>query len=50
MVLARTDCLTSAGNSALARFPDRNQVGAWAADAVSAMVERGYVSGYTMAD
>ena len=50
VVLARTDCLTSAGNSALARFPDRNQVGAWAADAVSAMVERGYVSGYTMAD
>ena len=46
VVLARTDCLTSAGNSALARFPDRNQVGAWAADAVSAMVERGYVSGY----
>ena len=46
VVLARTVCLSSAGNSALARFPDRNQVGAWAADAVSAMVERGYVSGY----
>ncbi len=46
VVLARTVCLPSAGNSALARFPDRNQVGAWAADAVSAMVERGYVSGY----
>ena len=50
VVLARTVCLSSAGNSALARFPDRNQVGAWAADAVAAMVERGYVSGYTMAD
>ena len=46
VVLARTVCLSSAGNSVLARFPDRNQVGAWAADAVSAMVERGYVSGY----
>lgn len=46
VVLARTVCLPSAGNSALARFPDRNQVGAWAADSVSAMVERGYVSGY----
>ena len=46
VVLARTVCLPSAGNSALARFPDRNQVGAWAADAVAAMVERGYVSGY----
>ena len=46
VVLARTVCLPSAGNSVLARFPDRNQVGAWAADAVSAMVERGYVSGY----
>ena len=38
MVLARTVCLPSAGNSALARFPDRNQVGAWAADAVAATV------------
>ena len=46
VVLARTVCLPSAGNSALARFPDRNQVGAWAADSVAAMVERGYVSGY----
>ena len=46
VVLARTICLPSAGNSTLARFPDRNQVGAWAADAVAAMVERGYVSGY----
>lgn len=46
VVLARTVCLSSAGNSVLTRFPDRNQVGAWAADAVSAMVERGYVSGY----
>ncbi len=46
VVLARTVCLSSAGNSALARFPDRNQVGAWAADSVAAMVERGYVSGY----
>ena len=46
VVLARTVCLPSAGNSALARFPDRNEVGAWAADSVSAMVERGYVSGY----
>ena len=46
VVLARTVCLPSAGNSVLARFPDRNQVGAWAADAVAAMVERGYVSGY----
>ncbi len=46
VVLARTICLPSAGNSALARFPDRNQVGAWAADSVAAMVERGYVSGY----
>jgi len=46
VVLARTICLPSAGNSVLTRFPDRNQVGAWAADAVSAMVERGYVSGY----
>ena len=46
VVLARTVCLSSAGNSVLARFPDRNQVGAWAADSVAAMVERGYVSGY----
>ena len=46
VVLARTVCLPSASNSALARFPDRNQVGAWAADSVAAMVERGYVSGY----
>lgn len=46
VVLARTVCLPSAGSSALARFPDRNQVGAWAADSVAAMVERGYVSGY----
>lgn len=46
VVLARTVCLPSAGNSALARFPDRNQVGAWAADSVAAMVERGYVNGY----
>ena len=46
VVLARTVCLPSAGNSALARFPDRNQVGAWAADSVAAMIERGYVSGY----
>ena len=46
VVLARTVCLPSASSSALSRFPDRNEVGAWAADAVSAMVERGYVSGY----
>lgn len=43
VVLARTVCLPSAGNAALARFPDR---GVWAADSVAAMVERGYVSGY----
>ena len=46
VVLARTVCLPSAGNSVLARFPNRNQVGAWAADRVAAIVERGYVSGY----
>ena len=46
VVLARTVCLPSASSSALSRFPDRNEVGTWAADAVSAMVERGYVSGY----
>jgi len=46
VVLARTVCLPAASSSALSRFPDRNEVGAWAADSVAAMVERGYVSGY----
>ena len=47
VVLARTVCLPAASPSALSRFPDRNEVGAWAADAVAAMVEHGYVNGYT---
>ena len=46
LVLARTVCLPAASTSALSRFPDQNEVGAWAADSVSAMVERGYISGY----
>lgn len=46
VVLARTVCLPAASSSALSRFPDRNEVGAWAADSVAAMVEHGYVSGY----
>ena len=47
VVLARTICLPAASRSALARFPDRNDVGAWAYDAVAAMVEHQYVNGYT---
>ena len=46
VVLAQTVCLPAASPSALSRFPDRNEVGAWAADAVAAMVEHGYVNGY----
>jgi len=41
-----TVCLPAASSSTLSRFPDRNEVGAWAADSVAAMVEHGYVSGY----
>ena len=41
VVLARTVCLPAASSSALARFPDGSDVGTWAIDAVSAMVERG---------
>ena len=47
VVLARTVCLPAASSSALARFPDGSDVGTWAIDAVSAMVERGYVNGYS---
>lgn len=46
VALARTVCLPSAGTSALSQFPDGDEVSGWAAEAVSAMVERGYVSGY----
>ena len=46
VVLARTVCLPAASQSELARFSDRNQVGAWAADSVAAMVKLGYVNGY----
>ena len=46
VVLARTVCLPAARQSELARFSDRNQVGAWAADSVAAMVKLGYVNGY----
>lgn len=46
-VLARTICLPAAGISTLFHFPDWNEVGAWAAGSVSAMVEQGYVSGYS---
>ncbi|WP_300447420.1 S-layer homology domain-containing protein [uncultured Oscillibacter sp.] len=46
VVLARTVCLPAASQSELARFSDRGQVGAWAADSVAAMAERGYVNGY----
>lgn len=47
VVLARTICLPAASRYELARFPDRNQVGAWAVDSVAAMVEQGYVAGYS---
>ena len=46
VVLARTVCLPAASQSELARFSDRNQVGAWAVDSVAAMVKLGYVNGY----
>lgn len=47
VVLARTICLPPSSTGALYRFPDRSEVGTWAYDAVSAMVEHGYVNGYS---
>ena len=47
VVLARTVCLPVSSDSTLSRFPDRGQVSAWAYDPVSAMVEHGYVNGYS---
>ena len=45
-VLARTICLPDASREALARFPDRNDIGTWAYDSIAALAERGYISGY----
>ena len=43
--LARTICLSTGNSKVLTKFPDQNNVSAWACDAVSAMVERQYVVG-----